>query len=101
MALLLDDAKNQSSFLTWDEGAAQADVAKTLRHDFLVSLERADKLFARVGAASATGPHAPAGVSRGHHEGGRVAAALSGGEVLAGALRRQRLVDIATLERAI
>jgi len=44
LALLQDDAKNQSSYLTWGEGAAQADVAATLRNEFLVSPERADKL---------------------------------------------------------
>ncbi|NJD33092.1 MAG: hypothetical protein FIB04_14535 [Gammaproteobacteria bacterium] len=44
LALLQDDAKNQASYLTWKEGAAQPDVAATLRRDFLVSLERADKL---------------------------------------------------------
>src|SRR5204863_4066050 len=44
LALLQDDAKNQSSYLTWGEGAAQNDVAATLRRDFLVSPERADKL---------------------------------------------------------
>jgi hypothetical protein len=44
LALLQDDAKNQSSYLTWGEGAAQAEVAKVLRRDFLVSTERADKL---------------------------------------------------------
>ena len=44
LALLQDDAKNQSSYLTWGEGAAQADVAATLREDYLVSPERADKL---------------------------------------------------------
>ncbi len=44
LALLQDDAKNQSSYLTWKEGAAQKDVAATLRRDFLVSEERADKL---------------------------------------------------------
>jgi hypothetical protein len=44
LALLQDDAKNQSSYLTWGEGAPQAEVAATLRQDFLVSLERADKL---------------------------------------------------------
>jgi hypothetical protein len=44
LALLQDDAKNQSSYLTWKEGAAQADVAATLRRDYLVSEERADKL---------------------------------------------------------
>jgi hypothetical protein len=44
LALLQDDAKNQSSFLTWREKAAQPDVAAVLRNEFLVSPERADKL---------------------------------------------------------
>lgn len=44
LALLQDDAKNQSSYLTWKEGRAQEDVAKELRRDYLVSDERADKL---------------------------------------------------------
>jgi hypothetical protein len=44
LALLQDDAKNQSSYLTWGQGVPQADVAATLRQDFLVSAERADKL---------------------------------------------------------
>ncbi|HSB15802.1 MAG TPA: hypothetical protein VLE22_15195 [Bryobacteraceae bacterium] len=44
LALLQDDAKNQSSYLTWKEGAPEAEVAAVLRKDFLVSVERADKL---------------------------------------------------------
>jgi hypothetical protein len=44
LALLQDDAKNQSSFLTWGEGMAQTDVARILWTEYLVSLERADKL---------------------------------------------------------
>ena len=44
LALLQDDAKNQSSYLTWGEGTPQGEVAATLRRDFLVSPERADKL---------------------------------------------------------
>lgn len=44
LALLQDDAKNQSSWLTWGEGRPQAEVAAALRADFLVSAERADKL---------------------------------------------------------
>jgi hypothetical protein len=44
LALFQDDAKNQSSYLTWGEGVAQPEVAATLRKDFLVSIERADKL---------------------------------------------------------
>jgi hypothetical protein len=44
LALLQDDAKNQSSYLTWGEGKPTPEVAAALRNDFLVSLERADKL---------------------------------------------------------
>ncbi|MEO8594173.1 MAG: hypothetical protein ABI759_12705 [Candidatus Solibacter sp.] len=44
LALLQDDAKNQSSYATWGEGRPTPEVANTLRQDFLVSLERADKL---------------------------------------------------------
>ncbi len=44
LALLQDDAKNQSSYLTWKDGMPQQEVAAVLRKDFLVSEERADKL---------------------------------------------------------
>jgi hypothetical protein len=44
LALLQDDAKNQASYLTWSEGTPQAGVAETLRAEFLVTSERADKL---------------------------------------------------------
>ena len=44
LALLQDDAKNQASWLTWGEGMPQAEVARVLRRDFLVSEERAGKL---------------------------------------------------------
>ena len=44
LALLQDDAKNQSSYMTWGERRQQAEVAATLRREFLVTEERADKL---------------------------------------------------------
>lgn len=44
LALLQDDAKNHSSYLTWQEKVEQKEVAKVLRSEFLVSEERADKL---------------------------------------------------------
>ncbi|MBI1791023.1 MAG: hypothetical protein HYR60_26125 [Acidobacteria bacterium] len=44
LALLQDDAKNQSSYLTWKEGLPQEEVAAVLQRDFLVTAERADKL---------------------------------------------------------
>jgi len=44
LSLLQDDAKNQASYLTWNEGMPQPEVAEVLRRDFLVSTERAGKL---------------------------------------------------------
>ena len=44
LALLQDDAKNQSSYLTWGERMQREKVAAILRRDFLVTEERADKL---------------------------------------------------------
>jgi hypothetical protein len=44
LALLQDDAKNQSSYLTWGEKMPREKVAATLRANFLVTEERADKL---------------------------------------------------------
>jgi|WetSurMetagenome_2_1015567.scaffolds.fasta_scaffold91018_2 hypothetical protein len=44
LALLQDDAKNQASWLTWQEALAQSEVAAVLRRDYLVSEERAKSL---------------------------------------------------------
>jgi hypothetical protein len=44
LALLQDDAKNQSSYLTWRERLPQPEVATVLRREYLVSAERAEKL---------------------------------------------------------
>ena len=44
LSLLQDDAKNQASYLTWNDGLPQPEVAAALRRDFLVSEERAGKL---------------------------------------------------------
>jgi hypothetical protein len=44
LALLQDDAKNQASWLTWQEGMDQSEVAAVLRRDYLVTEERAKSL---------------------------------------------------------
>jgi len=44
LALLQDDAKNQSSYLTWQRGWPVQNVRETLRQEYLCSDERADKL---------------------------------------------------------
>jgi hypothetical protein len=55
LALLQDDAKNQSAWLTWREGRPQAEVAATLRRDYLCTEERADKLSGAWGRHPLTG----------------------------------------------
>ena len=101
LALLQDDAKNQSSFLTWGEVAAQATVAETLRRDFLVSPERADKLSGAWGRHPLLGrmylPAYRAGTMRiadlrRRYPASRILPALYGAH---------GLVDITTLERAL
>jgi hypothetical protein len=44
LALLQDAAKNQASYLTWQEDRPQQEVAPILRREYLVSEERAEKL---------------------------------------------------------
>jgi hypothetical protein len=44
LALLQDDAKNQASYLTWQEKMPEAEVASILQDEYLVSAERAGKL---------------------------------------------------------
>ncbi len=44
LALLQDHAKNQASWLTWEEGRPQDEVARVLRSEYLCSEERAGKL---------------------------------------------------------
>jgi hypothetical protein len=101
LALLQDDAKNQSSYLTWGKGAAQEEVAKTLRRDFLVSAERADKLSGAWGRHPLLGrmylPAYRAGTDkvaelRRNHPASEVLPALYG---------CNGLVDIATIETAL
>jgi hypothetical protein len=44
LALLQDDAKNEASYLTWQEKMPKEEVGSILRRDYLVTEERADKL---------------------------------------------------------
>jgi hypothetical protein len=101
LALLQDDAKNQSSFLTWNEGWAQADVAAALRGEYLVSEERAGKLSGAWGRHPLLGrmylPCYRAGTEkvaalRRAHPPERIIPALYG---------CRGLVDVVTLERAL
>ncbi len=101
LALLQDDAKNQSSYLTWGEGVPREQVAATLRRDFLVSEERADKLSGAWGRHPLLGrmylPAYRAGTDkvaelRRMHPAGRVLPAIYG---------CKGLVDIQTIDAAL
>jgi len=101
LALLQDDAKNQSSWLTWNEGWAKEDVARVLRTDYLVSEERADKLSGAWGRhpllgrmylpAYRAGTEAVAALRRAHPA-GKVLPALYG---------CNGVVDLTTAEEAV
>jgi hypothetical protein len=102
LALLQDDAKNQASYLTWHEGLPQAEVAASLRRDFLVSAERADKLSGAWGRHPLLGrmylPAYRAGTElvaelRRRHEPGVILPALYGARGLVDAITLPRLLE--------
>ena len=88
LALLQDDAKNQSSYLTWGEGAPQAEVAATLRRDFLVSPERADKLSGAWGRHPLLGRMYLPAYRAGTNKGGGTKTCAQAGRLSSGAVRR-------------
>jgi hypothetical protein len=101
LALLQDDAKNQSSWLTWHEREPQARVAETLRNEFLVTPERADKLSGAWGRHPLLGrmylPAYRAGTERVAELRRRYPAA----RVLPALYGCSGVADIVTVERAI
>ena len=101
LALLQDDAKNQSSYMTWGEGREQTEIAAVLRSEFLVTEERADKLSGAWGRHPLLGrmylPAYRAGTEkvaelRRKHAPGRVLPALYG---------CNGLVDIQTIDQVL
>lgn len=101
LALLQDDAKNHSSYLTWGEKRDQSEIRSTLRREFLVTEERADKLSGAWGRhpllgrmylpAYRTGTEKVADLRR-RHPADRVLPALYG---------CKGLVDIVTIDQAL
>ncbi len=101
LALLQDDAKNQSSYLTWGEGRQQAEVAATLRRDFLVTEERADKLSGAWGRHPLLGRMYLPAYRAGTEKVAAAAADTSGRAGASGDIRLQRLVDIQTVDAVL
>jgi hypothetical protein len=101
LALLQDDAKNQSSYLTWKEMAAQKDVAAVLRRDFLVSDERADKLSGAWGRHPLLGRMYLPAYRAGTLEVARLREKYPPERLLPALYGCRGLVDVTTIERAI
>jgi hypothetical protein len=101
LALLQDDAKNQSSFLTWGEGAAQSEAAEILRRQFLVTPERADKLSGAWGRHPLLGRMYLPAYRAGTKKVAELLRAHAPSKVLPAIYGANGVVDIATVERAI
>ena len=101
LALLQDDAKNQSSFLTWKEGIPQQEVAETLRRDYLVSEERAQKLSGAWGRHPLLGRMYLPAYRAGTEHVAELRRKYPPASVLPALYGCKGLVDITTVEKAI
>jgi hypothetical protein len=101
LALLQDDAKNQSSYLTWGEGKPQAEVAATLRRDFLVTEERADKLSGAWGRHPLLGRMYLPAYRYGTEKVAQLRRAYPAGKVLPAIYGCRGLVDIQTIDQVL
>jgi hypothetical protein len=101
LALLQDDAKNQSSYLTWGEGKPQSEVAATLRRDFLVSEERSDKLSGAWGRHPLLGRMYLPAYRSGTEKVAQLRRSLPSEQVLPAIYGCFGLVDIQTIEEVL
>jgi hypothetical protein len=101
LALLQDDAKNQSSYLTWGEGRPQSEVGATLRRDFLVTEERADKLSGAWGRHPLMGRMYLPSYRAGTEKVAELRRTYSPGQVLPAIYGCNGLVDIQTVDQVL
>jgi hypothetical protein len=101
LALLQDDAKNQSSYMTWGEKRQQAEVAATLRRDFLVTEERADKLSGAWGRHPLLGRMYLPAYRSGTERVAQLRRTYPAGRVLPALYGCNGLVDIETVEQVL
>lgn len=101
LALLQDDAKNQSSYLTWSEKAPREEVASILRRDFLVTEERADKLSGAWGRHPLLGRMYLPAYRSGTERVAELRRKYAPAKVLPALYGCSGLVDIENLEKAI
>ncbi len=101
LALLQDDAKNQSSWLTWREHAGQQDVAAVLRTDYLCSAERADKLSGAWGRHPLLGRMYLPAYRAGTEKVARLRRLHPAEKVLPALYGCRGLVDVVTIDQAL
>ncbi|MGA8669962.1 MAG: hypothetical protein WB679_08805 [Terracidiphilus sp.] len=101
LALLQDDARNQSSYLTWEVGKPQSEVAVTLRQDFLVTEERADKLSGAWGLHPLLGRMYLPAYRAGTEKVAELRRAYSADRLLLAIYGCSGLVDIQTVEEVL
>jgi hypothetical protein len=101
LALLQDDAKNQSSYLTWGEGRQQPEVAAVLRRDFLVTEERAGKLSGAWGRHPLLGRMYLPAYRTGTERVAELRRRVPADQVLPAIYGCRGLVDIETVDQAI
>jgi hypothetical protein len=101
LALLQDDAKNQASYLTWQEGLDQKEVAAVLRRDYLVSEERAESLSGAWGRHPLLGRMCLPAYRAGTDKVAELRRKYRPDQVLPALYGCRGLVDIVTVESAI
>jgi hypothetical protein len=101
LPLLQDDAKNQASYLTWNDGAPQAEVAAVLRNEFLVSPERADKLSGAWGRHPLLGRMYLPAYRAGTNKVAGLRRRYPAGQLLPVLYGCSGLVDVTTIERVL
>lgn len=101
LALLQDDAKNQASYLTWGEALPQAAVAETLRNEFLVTGERAEKLSGAWGRHPLLGRMYLPSYRAGTEKVAQLRRQFRDGEVIPALYGCSGLVDVVTIENVL
>lgn len=101
LALLQDDAKNQASYMTWGEGRPQQEVAATLRRDYLVTEERAEKLSGAWGRHPLLGRMYLPAYRAGTEKVARLRRSYSAERVLPAIYGCDGLVDIETVDAVL
>jgi hypothetical protein len=101
LALLQDDAKNQSSYMTWGESREQNEIAAALRRDFLVTEERAGKLSGAWGRHPLLGRMYLPAYRAGTEKVARLRREFSAEQVLPALYGCHGLVDIQTIDQVL